>query len=54
MAVDRLWKSQSDFQGAVGAIWASTAPAPSTASGVRRGRPLAEPITLPNHLHARS
>jgi hypothetical protein len=35
------------FQAAVGAFWASTAAAPSTASVVGRARPLAKVIALP-------
>ena len=31
MGGGRLWESRSDFQGAVGAFFASTAPAASTA-----------------------
>jgi hypothetical protein len=39
------------FQAAVGAFWASTAAAPSTASGVGRTRSLAEPIAFAGERH---
>src|SRR5215813_5437042 len=49
----RLWKSRSDFQGAVGAFLASTAPSASIASVVRGARALAESIALAGHLYDR-
>ena len=43
--------AHSDFQGAVGALCASTVPAAFTASVVGRTRALAEPRALADHLH---
>jgi hypothetical protein len=45
-----LWKSRSDFQGAVGAVCASTVPSASTASVVGGARALAQTIAFPHHL----
>ena len=49
----RLWESRSDFQGAVGAVCASTAPAASTASVVGSTRALSKPVALAGHLDDR-